>query len=765
MRKLFQYAALALIFALNVSCTHKTEAPKERKSIIVIHNLSHQHVTFYQFMAAIEDAFPDTSAYKIDYAAVTEAYHPWPNEDFSGLLMQKLDIIQKKWDIDMLVLYSDQVLHAAARCHHPLLDSLPVVFMGATWPEHEGLLENRKNFTGYRTPLGIKPALDLMRDMGCNPWTIVNLDSTYLDRYLREEIACQLGDTSLYVTNLDYSAADHLIPDEERDHSKSTIIPVQLRCSSASGFDATKMLNCSESGCSYLKIKDDRAGITSVSNPVGIFYSVTPERFNLSHHSAFNACAGGCFVPFGVMIPEVRTMIDEILVEGKRPEDIPWRTMEPDIWLDWKILKNDFSFGSKLPRYAHVVNLPWKERNLVNSIISDYWIGILTLMVFICLMSVALYLFLANQARSRDLIGEGQAAEKMTVHMEEALAAANCHFFRIRRTGSILFDESFRELCGTTPVPANAEQFAEMLSPEKRMEFLDIITDNELMGTVRSLNFDFLGHHFNAKIVSNHGSGQADKAYGILFNMDTYHQIERQKNEAFKIEEQSTMKRAFLASMGHEIRTPLNAILGYSRLLFDMYDDLDNEEKSTYSEVIRQNSEQLLSLIDNVLTFSSKEGREPDIVLSRKKVSDLLDEIYMTYRVIVPAHLQFILEKGNDDEYVMVNRGSMLQVLSNIMNNAVKFTAEGSITLGWRNEGDDVVIYVKDTGCGIPEESLGSIFEKYSKVRASTEGAGIGLALCKRLVDKMKGRIRVSSTLGSGSCFQVIFKRVAPEIN
>lgn len=761
MRKLLMIAALALLTAMMPSCRHEEELPQEKKKIVVIHNLSHQHVTFYQFMSEFDKAFPDTSLYGIDYSAVTEAYYKWPNEDFKDLLEVKLDIIQKRLGADMLVLYSDQVLHAAAHSHHPLLDSLPVVFFGATWPEHKGLLKERKNFTGFHMPLGIKQTLDMMRDMNCKPWTVVNMDSTYLDTYLREELTAQLGaDTAHYVLNLDYSAADHFIPEDERIRDKTTIIPIQVRCPSASGFEATKMLNVNESACTYLKIKDDKAGITAISNPVGVYYSVTPERFNLTSHSAINACAGGYFAPFSVMVPEVKGMIDEILIAGRKPEDIPWETTKPDWWLDWKVLKSDYSFGNELPPYANVVNLPWKEKNIFNSILSEYWIGITILLIFLALLSIMAYLFFSNQAKSRDLIREGHEAEQLTFHMEEALAAANCHFFRIRRTGAMLFNESFKDICGDEAIPQHAEDFADLLVPDQRNEFLGIIRRDDPGVKVKNLSLDFMGHHLAARIVSNPGMSQADKAYGVLFNMDTYFQIEYQKNEAFKIEEESTMKRAFLASMGHEIRTPLNAILGYSRLIFDMYDDLEPEEKSKYSEVIRQNTEQLLSLIDEVISYSSTKGREPDIVLSQKRVYDLMEEIYMTYRVIVPEHLNFNFKKGDEDEYVMVNRGSMLQVLSNIMNNAVKFTVEGSITLGWRDEGENVVIYVEDTGCGIPEDSLGSIFDKYTKVRASTEGAGIGLSLCKKLVDKMNGQIRVTSTLGMGSCFQVIFKKV-----
>lgn len=762
MRKTFQKLIMALMAVIAVSCGSREKSAPEKKDIWIIHNLSHRHVSFYQFMSAVEEAFPDTSLYHIDYSAVTEAYLPWTNEDFSDILLSKLDRIQEVGGADLLILYSDQVLHAAARCHHPLLDSIPVLFTGSTWPEHEGRLRDRKNFTGCKTPLAIKETLDMMRDMDCKPWALINLDSTYLDRYLREEICRQLGDDTLhYVTNLDYSAADRMIPEEERDQDKTTLIPIQIRCKSASGFEAVKMLNCAESGCTYLRIKDDKSGIVSLSNPVGIFYSATPERFNLSHHSAINACAGGCFVSSDVMMKEMRIMADKILFEGRKPEDIPWKTLQPEWWLDWKVLKNNFTFGNELPRYANVTNLPWKEKNIVNNTISDYWVFILILILFISLMSAMLILHISNQAKTRRLLKEGQDAERLNIHMEESLAAANCHFFRVTRGGRILFNESFKEMCGELPVPSNAIQFAELISPDKKDEFLGILDGKDMQERIRNISFAFMGHHFASRIAVNGDDMQSDKAYGILFNMDTNYQIEHQRSEAFKLEEQSTMKRAFLASMGHEIRTPLNAILGYSRLLFDMYDDIEEEEKGTYSEVIRQNSEQLLSLIDNVLTNSSKEGMEPEIVLSQKRVSDLMEELYMTYRVIIPAHLQFNFTKGDTEEFIMVNRGSMLQVLSNLLNNAVKFTPEGSITMGWRDDGNDVVIYVEDTGCGIPEDKIDTIFEKYSKVRESTEGAGIGLSLCKKLVDKMGGRINVTSAPDSGSCFQVIFPRIS----
>ncbi len=130
------------------------------------------------------------------------------------------------------------------------------------------------------------------------------------------------------------------------------------------------------------------------------------------------------------------------------------------------------------------------------------------------------------------------------------------------------------------------------------------------------------------------------------------------------------------------------------------------------------------------------------------------------HTVIVPQHLELIYEPGNPNDRVLANRSSILQIVSNLMNNAIKFTPKGSIKLGWLSKEDYITIFVEDTGIGIAPENRMKIFDKYFKQNSLMAGAGIGLSLCKRLAKAMNGTIDVYSELGKGSRFELSIPRL-----
>lgn len=253
-------------------------------------------------------------------------------------------------------------------------------------------------------------------------------------------------------------------------------------------------------------------------------------------------------------------------------------------------------------------------------------------------------------------------------------------------------------------------------------------------------------------------SGKSPRCYGFFVYNDDAYKAEKEYQEAFRLSEETAVKESFLSAMSHEIRTPLNTIVGFSDILVSQREYLSDEERETYGNYIEQSKEQLLKLLDDVMNYSDDRGKRPEMKLSKKSILDLMEETYQIHSVIIPKHLEFRLERG-EDANVMVNRTSLLQVLSNLMNNAIKFTEKGSITLGWtlvdNEDKHQVIIYVEDTGIGIAEEDYENIFSKYYKVNNRSIGAGIGLPLCKDLVETMNGKISVSSKLGQGSRFEV----------
>lgn len=216
-----------------------------------------------------------------------------------------------------------------------------------------------------------------------------------------------------------------------------------------------------------------------------------------------------------------------------------------------------------------------------------------------------------------------------------------------------------------------------------------------------------------------------------------------------------------MASMSHEIRSPLNAIVGFADLLVKHGKDLSQEERSAFSHHINDSKDQLLRLLDDVMNYSTKKEESFSLELSKKSVKELMDEAYYMHTVIVPERLDFHYECSKD-AFVMANRSAVLQIMSNLMNNAIKFTEAGSITMGWRYteeaDGSWVEMYVRDTGIGISETDMQHICEKFRKVDSHSVGAGIGLALCTQLASSMKGALCMDSKLGEGSTFSLKLK-------
>ena len=248
---------------------------------------------------------------------------------------------------------------------------------------------------------------------------------------------------------------------------------------------------------------------------------------------------------------------------------------------------------------------------------------------------------------------------------------------------------------------------------------------------------------------------------GFIVINDEVYEAQKLRQEAYQLAEETTVKESFMASMSHEIRSPLNAIVGFADLLVKHGKDLSQEERSAFSHHINDSKDQLLRLLDDVMNYSTKKEESFSLELSKKSVKELMDEAYYMHTVIVPERLDFHYECSKD-AFVMANRSAVLQIMSNLMNNAIKFTEAGSITMGWRYteeaDGSWVEMYVRDTGIGIPETDMQHICEKFRKVDSHSVGAGIGLALCTQLAASMKGALCMDSKLGEGSTFSLKLK-------
>ena len=217
-----------------------------------------------------------------------------------------------------------------------------------------------------------------------------------------------------------------------------------------------------------------------------------------------------------------------------------------------------------------------------------------------------------------------------------------------------------------------------------------------------------------------------------------------------KAEASDRLKSAFLANMSHEIRTPLNAIVGFSSLLTSTE---SAAEKELYNSLIGHNNKLLLNLINDVIDLSKIESGYLELRPDWVNLTELLDESVAEYVHQVPSGVELLTNYPAHDSLVELDSLRIKQILSNFLSNALKNTTTGHVEVFYEVDHQSVRIGVKDTGRGIPQNMLEKIFERFEKLDSFAQGAGLGLPICKLIVEKMNGRILVDSQLGIGTTF------------
>ena len=217
-----------------------------------------------------------------------------------------------------------------------------------------------------------------------------------------------------------------------------------------------------------------------------------------------------------------------------------------------------------------------------------------------------------------------------------------------------------------------------------------------------------------------------------------------------KAEQANQLKSAFLANMSHEIRTPLNAIVGFSSLLASAENVV---EKELYNSLISHNNELLLNLINDIIDLSKIEAGYLELHQNWFNLTELLDECVAEYARLLPSGVELLTSYPEHDALVELDKLRIKQILNNFLSNALKNTIRGYVEVFYEIDKHCVRIGVKDTGRGIPQNMLEKIFERFEKVDSFAQGVGLGLSICKSIVDKMNGRIQVYSQLGLGTTF------------
>ncbi len=764
-------AAVLLCFVFGALTAYSTRS-MECRDIYVLTCLSGRRSIFvHESLRKVLDAeFGDRNRYRLTYVNLDAGLEdstvvPRLKEVLAGMNL-------KERKPDLFVVYGDFLSVALAQDTSSLFRKTPTLCLGVIYPEYNGILMNRGNITGFKLDVDVRANLQLMKDMKCERWVVTSLDTGYIDDYLRREFRRDLDlAKSDYRFNDDLLHPDHYQSRSARDTSVITLIPIctvdeslnYTNRAEGKGFSWSRMFCCMNAQVTYVRMKSDPLADNAFKLSLGRYYAAVPDFFDSGVIDFMSVNAGGYFCPFSEMAKEAHRVVDGILFSNLSPKSIPWGIHKNDFWLDWKVMQHLYRYASDCPSYVHFVNLPWMYRSPVH-----YWTWNTGLPWFLCVLLlvgafIPVRMYWVRKRMERNIEKQGREAEEVTGLMTDIMAVTGAYLWGLA-DGRLSLNNLSVQYNDIKRSEVSLQVFYRYLHEEdahKLQELLQTSTD-EVSEMELAMISPLTGrrHYLHVCVSRVHNVMGNPYASGMFFVIDRRKERQRDIREAYEQEEKSHLKETFLASMGHEIRTPLNAIVGFSRVLIEERNNLSQEELSSISDVINKNNDQLLELLNGVINFSVEAENSMKPVLQEINVAGLMDELYMTHSVIVPSYLSFKLVRGDAEACIMSSRTSMRQVVSNMMNNACKFTKEGSITMGWEATDDTVCIYVEDTGVGVKEEDKEKIFSKFYKTDSTTEGAGIGLPLCKKLVTGMGGTIGVKSTYGKGSRFEVRLPRV-----
>ena len=245
--------------------------------------------------------------------------------------------------------------------------------------------------------------------------------------------------------------------------------------------------------------------------------------------------------------------------------------------------------------------------------------------------------------------------------------------------------------------------------------------------------------------------GKVTKVLGFIADIQKRRDDEQTLIEAKqRAEESDCLKSAFLANVSHEIRTPLNAIVGFSEVIAHTESECEREE---YLDIVKANSNLLLHLINDILDLSRIESGKMEFIDENIQMDELCEELRQMHQMRIKNDVKIIFERPAASLTIVSDSHRLRQLYSNLISNAIKYTEKGAITFGYKLKGDMMEGYVRDSGSGIPAEKLNNVFGRFEKLDLLKQGFGLGLSICKSILDKMGGEIWVESELGVGSCF------------
>lgn len=447
----------------------------------------------------------------------------------------------------------------------------------------------------------------------------------------------------------------------------------------------------------------------------------------------------------GGYIPEYRTIGRDlakkavsILKDGMKPENMKTETIPSQFVFDAQKLKEFNLKESNLPSHSNIIN---EDANLLEKY--KYEIMLMVITILLSFLVLVLY-FLLRTNKLKDKLLDLQKDNVIIMNnMQASIRFINPDY-------TVKWQNQIQYACDPENGPNNC-----FLVTNPQKPYCQHCTVQIAMTTKKPVEIVKECHPGQyIHVLANPVLDDKQDIIGVIFKKEDVTAIKKTENELRvakdKAEESDRLKSAFLANMSHEIRTPLNAIIGFSSLL-SMAEN--PEERDEYINIINSNNELLLQLINDILDLAKIEAGTLDFIHSEVDVNQLFSDIEQTSRLKAPKSVKVVFSEKTPRCILHTDKNRLAQVITNFINNAIKFTPTGSIHFGYRQEEKRLYFYVKDTGCGIAQEEKVRIFERFVKLNSFAQGTGLGLSICQMIIKRLGGEIGADSVKGEGSTF------------
>lgn len=642
-------------------------------------------------------------------------------------------------------------------CGHPLAHEIPVVFSGVNYPNISLLLQY-PNITGYAdTPDYLRTIRMIESIMGKARICLMN-GQTFLDRKiwhaLNEQCEGQGPDIVTSAQGFYFAGSSyHCVREGE------TISPILKRQNIDMLLDTTKIVRMTSDSIAIRHLMWLGRGDNTLllytkrdytTKRVGMLFD-NPTFQTINEGFGFaDYLLGGYFTPLESQIRYMATGIKERL-EGRMPRQQVTECAKQYV-LNWHVLQKYGIPLESIPVEYTVMYIPFSERYRYHILVGSI-LGAVFVLTVIVLLSFSL---LHERRRKREAL-----RNLLYEHETLCLAIEGNSTYAWRLEGdSVSCDSQFCELIHHRSGRLLLNEITPYIHPGDLPVFRkNIASRHERTHHKGQYRCNFTGEfqwwEFSYNTI--HTPGHAPIIAGLLQNIQELKDHEQELIESRELAEQAELKQSFLNNMSHEIRTPLNAIVGFSDMLANE-PEFSDEERQEFVDIINTNTKLLLKLVGDVLELSRIESGNLSFIFQRESVRQLLDDVYQTHSLLIQPPLQFLKDFPPEDVQVNVDPMRLTQVLTNFLNNANKFTKEGSIQLGYccPSGMSEVHLYVEDTGIGIPHSEQKMIFERFYKRSEFSQGVGLGLSICVLIVEKMGGRIELRSEEGRGSRFTVV---------